>query len=442
MHTHAHPRSASGPHPLTAVMSSLEEQGTVYECVQSGAEEYLVKPVTRKDVQHVWQHVLRKQVAAATTVPQAALDEGPRAAPAPAASAAAVRPSGSGAAEAEAAGPELRPPAVTQQEQRHLAGPIEEQHAGPSESVEQQQQQQQQEVLLRGYGVLPMSLEQRVREQKQQQQQAVTAAHAGLAGPDPPTGTATDTGGLAQAALAPSVDAQSATASPAVAAPAVRDAKAGMVVPDFPAAAQFLRLVRADKWEQAAALRAQLAALDEDYSAALAAARASRSGTGQQLDASKRRRMGCGLGEAAAAAAPPSAMALARQGRQLLAPTRQQQEVEQVEGRLREQRLVQLLPELDSIFFQRRQAAGTSGQAAAGVGAPGNSSGGAPGTGTGPSRAAVKRSASALAAPRLQHLDQFSRQLDLVARTRSLTLRAELRAGDMASPMDMVSGVG
>lgn len=47
---------------LPAVMSSLEEHGTVAECVQSGAEEYLVKPVTRKDVQLLWQHLLRKQV--------------------------------------------------------------------------------------------------------------------------------------------------------------------------------------------------------------------------------------------------------------------------------------------------------------------------------------------------------------------------------------------
>jgi len=54
------------------MMSSIEQGETVYECVQGGAEEYLVKPVTRKEVQHMWQHVLRKRSAAAT-VPQAPL---------------------------------------------------------------------------------------------------------------------------------------------------------------------------------------------------------------------------------------------------------------------------------------------------------------------------------------------------------------------------------
>ena len=52
------------------MMSSIDKGDTVYECVSSGAEEYLVKPVTRKEVQHMWQHVLRKRSALAT-VPQA-----------------------------------------------------------------------------------------------------------------------------------------------------------------------------------------------------------------------------------------------------------------------------------------------------------------------------------------------------------------------------------
>ncbi|KAL4528263.1 hypothetical protein Ndes2437B_g00361 [Nannochloris sp. 'desiccata'] len=52
------------------MMSSIDKGDTVFECVSSGAEEYLVKPVTRKEVQHMWQHVLRKRSALAT-VPQA-----------------------------------------------------------------------------------------------------------------------------------------------------------------------------------------------------------------------------------------------------------------------------------------------------------------------------------------------------------------------------------
>lgn len=52
------------------MMSSIDNGDTVYECVEGGAEEYLVKPVTQKEVQHIWQHVLRKR-SAVTTVPQA-----------------------------------------------------------------------------------------------------------------------------------------------------------------------------------------------------------------------------------------------------------------------------------------------------------------------------------------------------------------------------------
>jgi hypothetical protein len=51
-------------------MSSIEQDETVLQCVQSGAEEYLVKPVTKKELQHIWQHVWRKQLASAATVPQ------------------------------------------------------------------------------------------------------------------------------------------------------------------------------------------------------------------------------------------------------------------------------------------------------------------------------------------------------------------------------------
>jgi protein suppressor of PHYA-105 1 len=82
-----------GEHALRAVpvvmMSSVDQGETVYECVQGGAEEYLVKPVTRKEVQHIWQHVLRKRTAEAA-VPQAAAAAAaaaaapPQAAPAPA----------------------------------------------------------------------------------------------------------------------------------------------------------------------------------------------------------------------------------------------------------------------------------------------------------------------------------------------------------------------
>ena len=51
------------------MMSSFDNGDIVYECVEGGAEEYLVKPVTHKEVRHLWQHVLKKR-SVATTVPQ------------------------------------------------------------------------------------------------------------------------------------------------------------------------------------------------------------------------------------------------------------------------------------------------------------------------------------------------------------------------------------
>jgi hypothetical protein len=50
-------------------MSANERTATVFECIQGGAEDYLVKPVTRHAIQCIWQHVWRRQNAA--RVPQA-----------------------------------------------------------------------------------------------------------------------------------------------------------------------------------------------------------------------------------------------------------------------------------------------------------------------------------------------------------------------------------
>ena len=42
-------------------MSANETNDTVFECIQGGAEDYLLKPLTRKEVQMIWQHVWRRQ---------------------------------------------------------------------------------------------------------------------------------------------------------------------------------------------------------------------------------------------------------------------------------------------------------------------------------------------------------------------------------------------
>jgi DNA-binding response OmpR family regulator len=50
-------------------MSANERTETVFECIRGGAEDYLLKPVTRKEVQHMWQHVWRRQQQSALRVP-------------------------------------------------------------------------------------------------------------------------------------------------------------------------------------------------------------------------------------------------------------------------------------------------------------------------------------------------------------------------------------
>lgn len=46
-----------------AVMSANERSDTVLECISLGAEDYLLKPVTKKEVQNIWQHVYRRSKA-------------------------------------------------------------------------------------------------------------------------------------------------------------------------------------------------------------------------------------------------------------------------------------------------------------------------------------------------------------------------------------------
>ncbi len=58
-----------------AVMSANERTETVFECIRGGAEDYLLKPVTRKEVQHMWQHVWRRQQQNALRVPHMCPEE-------------------------------------------------------------------------------------------------------------------------------------------------------------------------------------------------------------------------------------------------------------------------------------------------------------------------------------------------------------------------------
>ena len=57
------------------MMSANERTETVFECIRGGAEDYLLKPVTRKEVQHMWQHVWRRQQQNALRVPHMCPEE-------------------------------------------------------------------------------------------------------------------------------------------------------------------------------------------------------------------------------------------------------------------------------------------------------------------------------------------------------------------------------
>ena len=49
-------------------MSANEHKLTVFEAIKGGAEEYLVKPVTRKEVANIWQYVWKRLSANHTVV--------------------------------------------------------------------------------------------------------------------------------------------------------------------------------------------------------------------------------------------------------------------------------------------------------------------------------------------------------------------------------------
>ena len=51
-------------HIPVVMMSSQEEAGTVFEAIQAGAEDYILKPLTMKEVVHLWQHVWRRRATA------------------------------------------------------------------------------------------------------------------------------------------------------------------------------------------------------------------------------------------------------------------------------------------------------------------------------------------------------------------------------------------
>lgn len=59
-------------------MSANEQMETVFEAIKGGAEEYLVKPVTRKEVQNIWQHVWKRLAAHQQPAQQQQAPAGPQ----------------------------------------------------------------------------------------------------------------------------------------------------------------------------------------------------------------------------------------------------------------------------------------------------------------------------------------------------------------------------
>lgn len=46
--------------PCFTVMSANQAAEAVCECISNGAEDFLVKPVTKKEVQNIWTHVVKR----------------------------------------------------------------------------------------------------------------------------------------------------------------------------------------------------------------------------------------------------------------------------------------------------------------------------------------------------------------------------------------------
>lgn len=57
------------------MMSANEHPDTVFECIRAGAEDYLLKPLTKKEVQYIWQHVWRRKHQPALRVPPQPVQE-------------------------------------------------------------------------------------------------------------------------------------------------------------------------------------------------------------------------------------------------------------------------------------------------------------------------------------------------------------------------------
>jgi len=54
------PRFFGGHSPVCSVSPS-PFVSAVFECIQRGAEDYLLKPVTQKEIKQIWQHVWRRR---------------------------------------------------------------------------------------------------------------------------------------------------------------------------------------------------------------------------------------------------------------------------------------------------------------------------------------------------------------------------------------------
>lgn len=52
---------------FSSAMSASSDQGLISTCLAAGATECLVKPVTKKEVQQMWQHVWRRQQRSTST---------------------------------------------------------------------------------------------------------------------------------------------------------------------------------------------------------------------------------------------------------------------------------------------------------------------------------------------------------------------------------------
>lgn len=225
------------------------------------------------------------------------------------------------------------------------------------------------------------------------------------------------------AAAAPATSAAAAPSAPASAAPARPPAASAAPGVDHEAVRHFLLLLRKSKQQEMAQAQAQLAALEADIGDVVTRRRRRAVGGAGGEPCSKRARMEVDgeVCEVAAVIAGPAELEEAAEAQAAL-PEEQAA------------RVAAAMPQLEELFFQRRQVQLAAKQTQQAAQHPAIEEAGAAAT-----PAAL---ADGCRPTTPGHLESFARDLNELAAHTRLGLKATLRSGDLASPVEMVGGRG